>query len=189
MKTEFKSKFLQHILQKKKEEEGFTLIELLVVIIIIGILSAIALPSFLSQANKGKQAEAKQNVATINKSQQAYAIENSEWVTAIGDIGKLGTGIKTATTNYTYGLYAIDSTNKGGAGVIATGATGLLHYQGAVANVYQAGGELPAALSITCQSKTTTNKPTASGDFVYDLGTSAKPGKLECKDPFEPLVK
>ncbi|MBE9234168.1 prepilin-type N-terminal cleavage/methylation domain-containing protein [Cuspidothrix issatschenkoi LEGE 03284] len=189
MKNELKAKFLQHLLGKKKDGEGFTLIELLVVIIIIGILSAIALPSFLSQANKGKQAEAKQNVATVNKSLQAYAIENSDWVTAIADIGKLGTGIRTATVNYTYGMYAIDTTNKGGAGLIATGATGLLHYQGAVANVYQAGGDLPAALSIICQSATTTDKPTAAGDFDYTLGNKTTGGTFACKAPFEALSK
>src|SRR4028119_2352610 len=83
MKTEFKAKFLQHI-NKKRQDQGFTLIELLVVIIIIGILSAIALPAFLNQANKAKQSEAKQYIGSLDKGQSAYYAEMG----VKGDIAK-----------------------------------------------------------------------------------------------------
>lgn len=102
MKTELKAKFLQNILNKKKENEGFTLIELLVVIIIIGILSAIALPSFLNQANKARSSEAKTYVGSINRAQQAHILENPEFVTANSGFAQLGLGISTQTENYTY---------------------------------------------------------------------------------------
>jgi type IV pilus assembly protein PilA len=98
MKTDFQTKFLQHLLNKK-DNAGFTLIELLVVIIIIGILSAIALPSFLNQANKAKQSEAKTYVGSMNRAQQAYYLEKDEFSK---DIGPLGLGIATQTQYYSY---------------------------------------------------------------------------------------
>jgi type IV pilus assembly protein PilA len=100
MKTEFKAKFLQHLSQKK-QDKGFTLIELLVVVIIIGILAAVALPSLLSQTNKAKQAEARQNVGAMNRAQQSYFLEQNKFA---GDLTALGVGLRTQTTNFKYGM-------------------------------------------------------------------------------------
>jgi type IV pilus assembly protein PilA len=72
------------------------------VIIIIGILAAIALPSLLSQVNKGKQAEARQNTGAMNRAQQAYFLENGGFVVNSSSMAQLGLGIKTQSVNYTY---------------------------------------------------------------------------------------
>ena len=62
-------------LKDLQDEEGFTLIELIVVVMLIGILSSIAIPSFLSINEKARQSEAATLVSSYLKATESYFTE------------------------------------------------------------------------------------------------------------------
>jgi type IV pilus assembly protein PilA len=68
---------LHRLRQRTQDESGFTLIELLVVILIIGILAAIAIPSFLSQKGKAVDAQAKELARTMETTAETIATDNN----------------------------------------------------------------------------------------------------------------
>jgi type II secretory pathway pseudopilin PulG len=63
----------------------------------------IFLTSSVSCGNKGKQAEAKQNIGAMNRAQQAYFLDNNTFANSVVDTG---VGIKTQTVNYNYSVRA-----------------------------------------------------------------------------------
>ncbi len=71
---------------------GFTLIELLIVVIIIAILTAIAVPMFLTQRSKAKDASVKEAVHSLQIGVQSYAADHADAYPATGDLSVLKGG-------------------------------------------------------------------------------------------------
>lgn len=67
------------ISSRLRDQSGFTLIEILVVILIIGILTAIALPSFLNQRTKADDACAKSMVKQMFTATKTFQTENGDY--------------------------------------------------------------------------------------------------------------
>ncbi|MBD2692023.1 type IV pilin-like G/H family protein [Anabaena catenula] len=106
MNTQFSRKLLQHLF-KNNDHDGFTWWEVLVVTIIIGILSVLALPSFLNQPGRAVSSESRLYTGSLNRSQQAYFLENGRFSKTISklDLGSLEQTMNNSI-NYNYSTIA-----------------------------------------------------------------------------------
>jgi type IV pilus assembly protein PilA len=101
---------LHTIRRRLNDERGFTLIELLVVILIIGILAAIAIPSFLNQKDKANDAAAKSYVRNMQTAQETYFTDNSAYANSVATL----VGVESSLSDYPDGV-AADVTATGSA--------------------------------------------------------------------------
>jgi type IV pilus assembly protein PilA len=177
MKSDLQVKFLS-FMTGRKQGEGFTLIELLVVIIIIGILAAIALPSFLNQANKAKQSEAKQYVGTLVRAQQAFYLEETKFATSIAELSK---PVATDTTNYSYSTTTNGSDAANVYGTPLTGKNALKAYSGAAEVAVVTASSEATSYGGVCESK-------ALGPTELTAPTFSADGKVQCS-PGTPIGK
>ena len=67
-------------------DKGFTLIELLVVVLIIGILSAVALPQYQKTVNKARATEMINYASTWKKAQNIYRLETGSYTSYLDDL-------------------------------------------------------------------------------------------------------
>lgn len=86
-------------------KNGFTLIELMVVIVILGIISAIAIPSYQEIIRKNTEAKVQQEILKLSEQLERYRVRNFNYRNFSGTATELPIG-------YTLNIYDIDDTSK-----------------------------------------------------------------------------
>lgn len=95
------------MIEYSKKEKGFTLVELMIVVAILGIISSIALPSYVEHVRQAKRADAKVELLKIAQMQESFFVQNMSYAQKLGGAGggTLGlTGVTIASEQNEYSI-------------------------------------------------------------------------------------
>jgi type IV pilus assembly protein PilE len=85
-----------------KQMRGFTLLEVMIVAVIVGVLAAIALPSYNSYVKRTNRSQAKQFLEDIANRQEQYRLDQRAYTTTLGSTGLGLTTPTDVALNYTF---------------------------------------------------------------------------------------
>lgn len=105
-------------LHSRTRNLGFTLAEVMIVVVIIGILAAIAMPSYSEYVKRGKRTEGQALLVEAAARQERFFAQNNGYITSTVDAGKLGRVWSEFTSNYTLNISKV--ANDGGYTLTAT---------------------------------------------------------------------
>lgn len=88
-------------------QRGFTLVELMIVLVIVGILTSIAYPSYVGYTRRAKRAEAKALISDVSARLERYFFDNNKYTDVVTGLGFPVAGAKSAEGNYTAAVQAI----------------------------------------------------------------------------------
>lgn len=90
--------------ERSKAQAGFTMIELMIVVAIIGIITAVAFPSYTSYMKKARRSDAKISLTKMADAQERWYLQNSIYTTVIANVG----GATSPDGYYTMAITAAD---------------------------------------------------------------------------------
>jgi len=74
--------------------KGFTLIEVMIVVAVIGILAAIAYPSYQNSVLKAQRADAHESLLRIQQAQEKWRVNNATYTTDLADLNVNATSME-----------------------------------------------------------------------------------------------